>query len=108
VRYGARRVSFECYLNRARRTFSIVDPAGTWAWRPGPAAAVRQGAVPALLPAEAAVQLRAEAVEAELPRRAVAAPVELARCAEAAALPRRAEAELPRRAEAAYQRRQYP
>jgi hypothetical protein len=46
--------------------------------------------------------------EAELPRRAVAAPVELARCAEAAALPRRVEAQLPRRAEAAYQRRQYP
>jgi len=80
-------------------TFSIVDPAGTWAWRSGPAAAVRQGAVLALLPAEAAVQLRAEAA-VELPWRA-----------EAAELPRRAEAaavELPRRAEAAYQRRQYP
>jgi hypothetical protein len=55
--------------------FSIVDPAGTWAWRSGPvdAAAVRQGAVLALLPAEAAVQLRAEAAVAELPRRAEAA-----------------------------------
>ena len=52
------------------------------------AAAVRQGAVLALLPAAAAVQLRAEA---ELPRRAEAAAVEL-----------------PRRAEAAYQRRRYP
>ena len=67
------------------------------------AAAVRQGAVLALLPAAAAVQLRAEA---ELPRRAEAAAVELPRRAEAAAveLPRRAEAavvELPRRAEAA-------
>jgi hypothetical protein len=82
----------------------------------------------ALLPAEAAVQLRAEAAvelrwraeAAELPRRAEAAGVELAPCAEAAELPRRAEAaavelprraeaaELPRRAEAAYQRRQYP
>src|SRR6516164_3182461 len=61
------------------RTFSIVDPAGTWAWRSGPvdAAAVRQGAVLALLYAEAAVQLRAVA-------------------------------KLPRRAEAAYQRRRYP
>jgi hypothetical protein len=100
-------------------TFSIVDPAGTWAWRSGPAAAVRQGAVLALLPAEAAVQLRAEAA-VELPRRAeeaaelpwrAEAAVELPRRAEAAAveLPRRAEAaELPRRAEAAYQRRQYP
>ena len=80
------------------------------------AAAVRQGAVLALLPAEAAVQLRA--VAAELPRRAEAAAVELPRRAEAAVqlravaeLPRRAEAvvvELPRRAEAAYQRRRYP
>ena len=81
------------------------------------AAAVRQGAVLALLPAEAAVQLRAEA--AELPRRAEAAAVELPRRAEAAAVesPRRAEAaelapcvaaELPWRAEAAYQRRRYP
>ena len=40
------------------------------------AAAVRQGAVLALLPAEAAVQLRAEAAVAELPRRAEAAAVE--------------------------------
>ena len=78
------------------------------------AAAVRQGAVLALLPAEAAA--------AELPRRAEAAAVELSRRAEAAVvveLPRRAEAELPRRAEAAvvelprraeaaYQRRRYP
>ena len=81
------------------RTFSIVDPAGTWAWRSGPvdAAAVRQGAVLALLPAEAAVQRRAEA--AELPRRAEAAAVELAPCAEAA--------ELASCAEAAYQRRRY-
>ena len=57
------------------RTFSIVDPAGTWAWRSGPvdAAAVRQGAVLALLPAEAAVQLCAEAAAVELPRRAEAA-----------------------------------
>ena len=50
------------------------------------AAAVRQGAVLALLPAAAAVQLRAVA---ELPRRAEA--VELAPCAEAG-----------------YQRRRYP
>ena len=75
------------------------------------AAAVRQGAVLALLPAEAAVQLRA--VAAELPRRSEAAAVELPRRAEGAVveLPRRAEAaavELPRRAEAAYQRRRYP
>ena len=35
------------------------------------AAAVRQGAVLALLPAEAAVQRRAEAAAVELPRRAV-------------------------------------
>jgi hypothetical protein len=43
--------------------FSIVEPAGTWAWRSGPvdAAAGRQGAVLALLPVKAAVQLRAEA-----------------------------------------------
>ena len=40
------------------------------------AAAVRQAAVLALLPAEAAVQLRAEAAVAELPRRAEAAAVE--------------------------------
>jgi hypothetical protein len=71
------------------------------------AAAVRLGAVLALLPVEAAVQLRAEAAVAELPRRAEAAVVELPRRAEAAAaeLPRCAEAaavpELPRRAEAA-------
>ena len=47
--------------------FSIVDPAGTWAWRSGPldAAAVRQGAVLALLPVEAAVQLRAKAAVVE-------------------------------------------
>ena len=86
------------------------------------AAAVRQGAVLALLPAEAAVQLRAEAAGwsyrgvrrrrgggaaraeaavAELPRRAEAA-VELPRRAEAAVaeLPRRAEAAVPLRAEA--------
>ena len=37
------------------------------------AAAVRQGAVLALLPAEAAVQLRAEAAAVVLPRRAEAA-----------------------------------
>ena len=91
------------WLKGPGRTFSIVDPAGTWAWRSGPAdaAAVRQGAVLALLPAEAAVQLRAEAAAvelaphaeaaAELPRRAEAAPVELAPCAEAP-----------------YQRRRYP
>jgi hypothetical protein len=64
------------------------------------AAAVRQGAVLAPLPAEAAVQLRAEA---ELPRRAEAAAVELPLRVEAAAVEsqRRAAAELPRRAEAA-------
>ena len=55
------------------------------------AAAVRQGAVLALLPAEAAVQLRAEAAAVELARRAEATAVELAPCAEAA-----------------YQRRRYP
>src|SRR6185369_14754436 len=90
------------------RAFSIVDPAGTWAWRSGPvdAAAVRQGAVLALLPAEAAVRLRAEA--AELPRRAAAVQlhaeaVELPRRAEAAVQPRAeaAAVQLPRRAEAA-------
>jgi hypothetical protein len=69
------------------------------------AAAVRQGAVLALLPVEAAVQLRAEAAVAELPRRAEAAVVESPRRAEAAVVesPRRAEAavvESPRRAEA--------
>ena len=53
------------------------------------AAAVRQGAVLALLPAEAAVQLRAEAAVAESPRRAEAAAVELASCAEAAYQQRR-------------------
>ena len=95
--------------------FSIVDPAGTWAWRSGPvdAAAVRQGAVLALLPAEAAVQLRVEAAgvdrcgEApvvELSRRAEVAMVASPRSVEAAVaeLPRRAEVpvdELPRRAE---------
>jgi len=78
------------------------------------AAAVRQGAVlallpveAALLPVEAAVQLRAEAAMGELPRHAEAA---VQRRAEAALLPAeaavqlRAEAavaELPRRAEAA-------
>src|SRR5215470_13035151 len=73
--------------------FSIVDPAGTWAWRSGPvdAAAVRQCAVLALLPVEAAVQLRAEAAVVELPRRAEAAVAELPRRVEAAAV------ELPRR-----------
>jgi hypothetical protein len=88
------------------------DPAGTWAWRSGPvdAAAVRQGAVLALLPAEVVVQLRAEAAALELPRRAEAVVAELPRRAEAvvAELPRRAEAavlELLRRAEAAYARR---
>ena len=76
------------------------------------AAAVRQGAVLALLPEAAAVQLRAEAelprraeaaaaAAVESPRRAEAAAVELAPCAAAAA-------ELPWRAEAAYQRRRYP
>jgi len=102
-------------------TFSIVDPAGTWAWRSGPAAAVRQGAVLALLPAEAAVQLRAEAAvelapcaeAAELPRRAEAAAVELPRRAEVAAAElapcaEAAAAELAPCAEAAYQRRRYP
>jgi hypothetical protein len=96
------------------------------------AAAVRQGAVLALLPAEVVVQLgaeasslellrRAEVVVAELPRRAEGASLELLRRAEVvvAELPRRAEgaamellrrveavvAELPRRAEAAYVRR---
>ena len=70
------------------------------------AAAVRQGAVLALLPVEAAVQLRAKPAVVELPRRAEAA---VQRRAEAALLPveaavqLRAEAavaELPRRAEA--------
>jgi hypothetical protein len=66
------------------------------------AAAVRQGAVLALLPVEAAVQLRAEAAVVELPRRAEAV-AELPRCAEAA-VQLRAEAavvELSRRAGAA-------
>ena len=58
------------------------------------AAAVRQGAVPALLPVQAAVQLRAEPAAVELPRRAEATAVELPRRVEAAV------AELPRRAEA--------
>src|SRR5215831_17817842 len=75
--------------------FSIVDPAGTWAWQSGPvdAAAVRQCAVLALLPVEAAVQLRAEAA---VQRRAEAAllPVETA-------VQLRAEAAVQRRAEAA-------
>ena len=84
------------------------------------AAAVRQGAVLALPPAAAVVQLRAEAAVAELPRRAETAAVKLPPCAEAAVqlcaeaavaeLRRRAEAtaaELPRRAETAYQRRRY-
>jgi hypothetical protein len=82
-----------------RLAFSIVDPAGTWAWRSGPvdAAAVRQGAVVlALLPAEVAVPLRAVAAVAELPLRAEPAVVELPLRAEAAAV-----AELPLRAEAA-------
>ena len=78
------------------------------------AAAVRQGAVLALLPAEAAVQLRVEAAgvdrcgEApvvELSRRAEVPVVELLRHAEAAVESLRrveaAVAELPRRAEAA-------
>ena len=47
------------------------------------AAAVRQGAVLALLPVEAAVQLRAKAAVVELPRRAEAA---VQRRAEAALL----------------------
>jgi len=97
---------------------SSVDPAGTWAWRSGApdAAAVRQGAVPALLTAgraavevplhaEAAVELplRAETAAVEVPLHAEAA-VELPRRAEAVALPLRGEAaavELPRRGEAA-------
>ena len=68
------------------QTFSsVVDPADTWAWRPGSAAAaVRQGAVALVLPrAEEAVQLRAvakalrgEAVVVDLPLRAEAAEVE--------------------------------
>ena len=60
--------------------FSIVDPAGTWAWRSWlvDAAAVRR-AEAALLPVEAAVQLRAEAAVAELPRRAEALVAELPR-----------------------------
>ena len=98
------------------RVFSSVDPAGTWALRPGrvAAAAVRQGAVALALPrAEVAVQLRAvaealhaEAVVVALLRRAAATQVELPGRAEAAMvveLPRRAEAalvELPGRAEA--------
>jgi hypothetical protein len=116
-------------LARVAGTFSIVDPAGTWAWRSGPvdAAAVRQGAVLALLPAEVAVQLRAEAAVVELARRAEA-PAQLRAEAAVVELPRRAAAavqlraaaavaELPRRAAAvelepcaaaAYQRRRYP
>src|SRR5215470_8869212 len=85
--------------------FSIVDPAGTWAWRSGPvdAAAVQRRAEAALLSVEAVAQLHAEAAVVELPRRAEAAllPVE-------AVVQLRAEAavvELPRRAEAAVQRR---
>ena len=62
--------------------FSIVDPAGTWAWRSGPVDA-------------AAVQLRAE-VAVELPRRA---EVAVQRRAEAALLP--AEAAVQLREEAA-------
>jgi hypothetical protein len=58
------------------------------------AAAVRQGAVLALLSAEAAVQLRAEVAVVESPRRAEAAVVVSPRRAEAAVVvsPRRAEA----------------
>ena len=94
--------------------FSIVDPAGTWAWRSGPvdAAAVRQCAVLALLPVEAAVQppveaavqLRAEAAVVELPRRAEAAVQRravLALLPVEAAVQLRAEAAVQRRAEAA-------
>jgi hypothetical protein len=74
------------------------------------AAAVRRGAVPALLSAEAAVvelPLRVEAAAVELPLRAEAAVAELPLRAEAAVveLPLRVEAvvvELPLRAEAAY------
>ena len=70
--------------SRASDAFSSVDPAGTWAWRSGSAAAVRQGAVALVLPrAGVAVQLRvaaqalhAEAVAEPLLRRAVAAEVE--------------------------------
>ena len=67
--------------------FSIVDPAGTWAWQSGPAVQLRAEAAvvelprraeaavqrAALLPVETAVQLRAETAVAELPRRAEAA-----------------------------------
>ena len=60
------------------------------------AAAVRQGAVLALLLVEATVQLRAEAAVVELPRRAEAA---VQRRAEAALLPEEAAVQL--RAEAA-------
>jgi hypothetical protein len=90
------------------QAFNSVDPAGTWAW-PVP---VRWGAVLALLPAEAAVQLHAEAVVVDLLLSAEAVVVELPLRAEAAVqlhaeavgveLPRRAAAvESPRRAEAA-------
>jgi len=64
----------------------------------------------ALLPAAAAVQLRAEAAVAELQRRAEAAAVELPLRA-VAAVQLRAEAEaveLAPCAEAPYQRRRYP
>jgi hypothetical protein len=83
------------------QAFNSVDPAGTWAW-PVP---VRWGAVLALLPAEAAVQLHAEAVVVDLLLSAEAVVVELPLRAEAA-VQLHAEAvgvELPLRAEAAVQ-----
>ena len=60
---------------RVAGAFSIVDPAGTWAWRSGPvdAAAVQRRAEAALLSVEAVAQLHAEAAVVELPRRAEAA-----------------------------------
>jgi hypothetical protein len=85
------------------QAFNSVDPAGTWAW-PVP---VRWGAVLALLPAEAAVQLHAEAVVVDLLLSAEAVVVELPLRAEAA-VQLHAEAvgvELPLRAEAAVQLR---
>ena len=77
------------------------------------AAAVRQGAVLALLPVQAELPRRAEPAAVESPRRAEPAAVELPRRAEAAVVesPLHAEAvvgELPRRAEGLREARDYP
>src|SRR6516162_9719486 len=95
------------------RTFSIVDPAGTWAWRSRPvdAAAVRQGAVLALLAVAAAVVELPRRAEAAVQRRAEAALPELPRRAEAAIAPRWLEAcsqEALKRCRTADCRRCYP